>query len=335
MGTKGRGGRQQAGARRYAARCRVVWLFIGFVLVVLSVTVVDAAGAHAREAPAVARIAAAKPDGLCDSRRTFYDANERTVGNTTYLNRQLSVYEVLCTDFGKASEALPKGDVFCTLLAAAIGVEFKKDELYADGACASKAIVTHEDPAGIACGGLITLVGAVTDLAPELKAYAVAAQVACATGHSLGSWIETHAEAQAAKAVWRRGQNALKPGRCLKFVTHGFPLGDDWLATPCSRDDRGFADLPEACKIPGGAEGGADLPYSVVGIGCSAAKPVVKDVVYYGGPCNGKNLDGAGCRAALGFLCRIPRPQNPGYADPGDRAICVNRAKRIDVVLPG
>ena len=246
MGMKGRAGWHYRRAHGRTARCNSPHALILLVTTVLLSAAFGVAGAHSLKIQPVAKAGPAglKPDALCNSGRAFPDANQRTIGNTTYLNRQLSVYEVLCTDFGKASEALPKGDVFCTLLAAAIGVKFEKDELYVDGACASKAIATHEDPAGIACGGLVTLVGAVTDLAPELKGYAVAAGVACDVGHSLGNWIETQQEAQAAKAVWRRGKNALKPGKCLKFVTHGFPRGDDWLATPCSPGDRGFADLP-------------------------------------------------------------------------------------------
>ncbi|MGO9752310.1 MAG: hypothetical protein ACLP8S_17230 [Solirubrobacteraceae bacterium] len=153
---------------------------------------------------------------------------------------------MLCTDFGKTSDGLPTGDVFCTLLAAAIGEQFETDALYVDGGCAAKGIVTHADPAGLACGGLLTLVGAITDLSPELKAYALAAGLACDVGHTLGSWIETQQERQAAKAVWRTGKNALQAGQCLKFVTHGFPRGDDWLASPCASSDHGFYDLQPA-----------------------------------------------------------------------------------------
>lgn len=89
------------------------------------------------------------------------------------------------------------------------------------------------------------------------------------------------------------------------------------------------------CSLPHGAEGGFALPFSVTGIECSAAIPVVKDVIYSGGPCNGANLTGSGCRAALGFNCRIPSPTNPGYADPGDEAVCVKGNERIQVSLPG
>jgi hypothetical protein len=336
MGIKGRC------RHRVVARCArtcwraSAWASIGISLVLCAMTVgIATAQSIERQSFTRAATSSTKPDGLCNARGAFPDANEHSVGKTTYLNRQLSVYEVLCTDFGKSSEGLPKGDVFCTLLAAAIGTKFEKDELYVDGACASKSIVTHEDPAGVACGGLVTFVGAVSDLAPELKAYAAAAGVACDVGHSLGSWIETQQEAQAAKAVWRRGKNALKPGACLKFVPHGFPIGDDWLATPCSKNDRGFAYLPVACLLPHGGEGGFALEFSAVGIRCSVAFPVVKDVIHFGGPCNGKNLTGSGCRTALGFVCRVPRPARRGYVAPGDRAVCAKRTERLAFFLPG
>jgi len=132
----------------------------------------------------------ARADPICNY--GFPGASERTVGNTTYDNRQLSVFEVLCTDFGKSSGDSPTGGIFCTLYAAAVGEKFPKEGLYIDGACAAKSVETHDDPAGVACGGLVSLVGAVADLAPELKAYALGAGVACDTGHSLGPSSAAH-----------------------------------------------------------------------------------------------------------------------------------------------
>lgn len=255
--------------------------------------------------------APARADALCRSRQAFPDANERIVGNTTYLNRQLSVYEVLCTDFGRAPEAFPTGDVFCTLYAAAVGVKFKLDELYIEGACAATSIVRHENTAGIICGGFLDLIGAVATLAPELKAYAVAAGVACDIGHSLGSWIETRQEAKAAKAVWQRGRSALKPGKCLKFVHHGFPRGDDWLATPCAKTDRGFEDLqrasgPRSCpsftvnRDYGGGEVISYVFYNVheTNTTCATVRQVITDYLYGRGhplgpsPTDGASVDG-------------------------------------------
>jgi hypothetical protein len=90
-----------------------------------------------------------------------------------------------------------------------------------------------------------------------------------------------------------------------------------------------------ACSLPHGAEGGFALPYATTGVTCTAARPVVKDVSYSGGPCMGSNLTGSGCHAAHGFLCRIPSPTTPGFASPGDRAICTRGNKRITFELPG
>jgi hypothetical protein len=338
MGNKGRGRSRRVVAQVCVTRCCSAAVLILVAMAVYS-TAVGMAGARLLEPHALTKAATSlgKPDALCDSRGGFPGANERTVGNTTYLNRQLSVYEVLCTNFGKASEALPRGDVFCTLLAAAIGVKFDSDELYVGGACASKAIVTHEDRAGIVCGGLVTLVGAVTDLAPELKVYAVAAGVACDVGHSLGSWIETGAEAQAAKAVWRRGKNALEPGQCLKFVTHGPPTGDDWLATPCSKSDSGFADLAEGpkaetCSLPNGVEGGGALPFTAAGISCAGARAIISPVVHDAGPCL---LSSGGCQVQDGFVCRDLKPYIPGQIAPGDPIGCALSGVTIRFVLPG
>lgn len=90
-----------------------------------------------------------------------------------------------------------------------------------------------------------------------------------------------------------------------------------------------------ACSLAGGEEGGFALPFSATGIGCSAAIPVVKDVIYSGGPCNITNLTGAGCEAALGFVCRIPTPTTPGYISAGDMADCIKGTERIEVEVPG
>jgi len=77
------------------------------------------------------------------------------------------------------------------------------------------------------------------------------------------------------------------------------------------------------------------LSFQVTGISCEQAVPVVEDVIYSGGPCTGANLTGSGCQAVSGFLCRIPSPTTPGYADPGDIADCTNRIESIQVELPG
>jgi hypothetical protein len=77
------------------------------------------------------------------------------------------------------------------------------------------------------------------------------------------------------------------------------------------------------------------LSFRVTGIACAKAVRVVKEVIYSGGPCKGANLTGPGCHASLGFLCRIPHPESPGYASPGDTADCTSGRKRIQVQLPG
>jgi hypothetical protein len=75
--------------------------------------------------------------------------------------------------------------------------------------------------------------------APWAKGYATSAGLACAFGKPLGNWIESKSEQIAAEGV-------VRSGKCLKFATHSFPLGDSWSAVGCQPGDRGFSNLPGA-----------------------------------------------------------------------------------------
>ncbi len=66
------------------------WFLLVFVVASL-VVVVGQAAASAAPLSASARGSSATEDVLCNTPGVFPDANERSVGNTTYLNRQLSV----------------------------------------------------------------------------------------------------------------------------------------------------------------------------------------------------------------------------------------------------
>jgi hypothetical protein len=222
---------------------RLEYRAAAFLLAVLIWTASFASTAVAQAHPrSISRQTRSSPvDPLCNSKEAFPDANETTSSATTLLNRQLSVYQVICNGFGSSSTARPLGDVFCTLLAGAVGAsKFKDYQLFAEGACSVKAVVSHDDSTAILCGEVISLIGQVANLDKQLKAYALAAGLACDVGHSLGSWIESESEKQAAKGVWK--------GKCLKFVTHHFPLTDEWSATPCKHRDKGFTTLPKASK---------------------------------------------------------------------------------------
>jgi hypothetical protein len=200
-------------------------------------------------APARADVVAGLVDARCHSALTFPDAREIAHGNTTRDNRQLSVYMVLCAGFGSSAAFAPGGGVFCTLLADAIGARFARYALFADGACAARNIALRARPTATACGMLASLLTRI----PAVVGYGLAAGVACDLSQPLGTWIESLSEKHAAEAVWHKHE-------CLEFVTHHFPLGDQWSATPCALNDRGFGDLQLAARDCGPYPGGSWYP---------------------------------------------------------------------------
>lgn len=166
----------------------------------------------------------------------YPNANRVTDGGTTLFNRQASVREVDCNGFGGDAGFHVDGGIVCALTAAAIGPGFDKLSLFLDGSCSGAALAASHDVgivAGAACGMLSDLLATF----PPAKAYAVAAGVSCAFGKPLGDWIESQSEHAAAEGVFRSG-------KCLRFATHHFPVGDTWSAVPCVPGDPGFSDLP-------------------------------------------------------------------------------------------
>jgi hypothetical protein len=170
---------------------------------------------------------------LCNS--IYSGANRKTKGGVTLFNRQASVREVACNGFGGDVSFHVDGGVVCALTAAAIGPGFERLSLFVDSSCNAEQLAAGHDvgtTSGAACGMLSDLLNAFK----PAKAYAIAAGVSCAFGKPLGDWIESQSERAAAEGVFRSG-------KCLRFATHHFPVGDTWSAVPCSPSDPGFSKL--------------------------------------------------------------------------------------------
>jgi hypothetical protein len=180
----------------------------------------------------------------------FPQAHRKTIGKTTWYNRQESVRMVLCQRFGLTPSAdFPiSAGMVCGMLAAAIdavpgGQAAHRLSLFADGACSGVELAA--DPAepakyvGIACGWASDLLGALVKPAGVLGSLGCAA--APSAGHALGSLFESKHELDVAIDVMRQG-------KCIKFSPTHF--GSPWLAIRCASGDRGFSGLQLAPPPP-------------------------------------------------------------------------------------
>lgn len=179
----------------------------------------------------------------------FPGAHRKTIGRTTWYNRQESVRMVVCYRFGLTPSAdFPvSASMVCGMVAAVInaapgGQAADKLSLFADsldGACSGAELATDpSEPAkyvGIACGWASDLLGAVVKPAGVLGSFACAS--APAAGHALGVLFESKHELDVAVDVMRHR-------RCIKYSPTHF--GSPWLAVRCAAGDKGFSNLPLA-----------------------------------------------------------------------------------------
>jgi hypothetical protein len=89
-----------------------------------------------------------------------------------------------------------------------------------------------------------------------------------------------------------------------------------------------FPTTTRSCSIPGGAEGGADLPFTTAGLTCTQGRPVVTGGFRASGPCGTSK---SGC-AVHGFTCRLT---SPGRAQPGSQITCRRGTQEVRFRLPG
>lgn len=238
------GGRTRPGVLIFA----VILLAVG----ILTMPLVPRIGSIAR--------AASKSPPPCQS--AFPNARSKTIGKTTWYNRQESVRMVICGGFGlEPSADFPmSSSMVCGLLAQVIGKGSDRLGIYADGACSSADLARDpKEPVkylSAACSWLSDLLGL------AIKPAGALAGLACTTAPSAGNYLgdvfESGHELDVAIDVMRHG-------RCIKYSPTHF--GSPWLAEPCADGDRGFSTLPifrPATPVPGGGgaisggSGGAD-----------------------------------------------------------------------------
>ncbi len=170
----------------------------------------------------------------------FPHAASKTIGKTTWYNRQRSVEYVVCGSFGlQPSADFPvTADFVCALVSQAIDTRAERLSLFTDGACSADAVASSpREPAtyvGIACSWASDLLEKVARPAGVIAGLGCTA--APAVGNSLGGVLESKHELDVAADV-------VGKGKCLKYSPTHF--GSSWLAVTCSPADPGFANLPE------------------------------------------------------------------------------------------
>jgi len=182
----------------------------------------------------------------------FPQAHSKSIGRTTWYNRQESVRQVVCYHFGLTPSAdFPvSAGMVCGIVGAVIdsvpGGQAHKLSLFADGldgACSGVELAADpSEPAkyvGIACGWASDLLGAL------VKPAGVLGSIGCATapsvGHALGNIFESKHELDVAIDV-------IQHNKCIKYSPTHF--GSAWLADKCASGDKGFSSLPLAPASP-------------------------------------------------------------------------------------
>jgi hypothetical protein len=180
---------------------------------------------------------AAKSPPPCQA--AFPNARAKTIGKTTWYNRQESVRMVICGGFGlEPSADFPvSASMVCGLLSQAIGKGSDKLGIYADGTCSAADLASDpkepvkylsaacswgSDLVGIAIKPLGTLLGLGCTLAPS-------------AGHALGGVFESKHELDVARDV-------MNEGKCIKYSPTHF--GSPWVTEACADGDKGFTTLP-------------------------------------------------------------------------------------------
>ena len=182
----------------------------------------------------------------------FPDARSKTIGRTTWYNRQESMRMVVCYHFGlEPSADFPiSASMVCSVLSQAIEVRSEGLSLFVDGACSGADLASDpsepEKYVAAACDWASAVLGVVaTPVAGGLGSLGCA--IAPSVGHSLGGIWESGHELGVATDV-------VQHGRCIKYSPTHF--GSPWLAVACARGDQGFSALPRVGQGGSGSNQG-------------------------------------------------------------------------------
>lgn len=176
----------------------------------------------------------------------FPNARSKTIGRTTWYNRQESMRQVLCYRFGlEPSADFPvSAGMICGMLAEVIGHGIAETlGLFTTGACSGAEIAS-------APGEPTKYISAACSWASALLK-SVPAALGCtftpSAGTALGSLFESKHEFDVAVDITRHG-------KCIKYSPTHF--GSPWLAIDCTPDDPGFSELSLAPAGSGGVKDG-------------------------------------------------------------------------------
>ena len=182
---------------------------------------------------------AAKKRRTPPCRAAFPGARRKTIGKTTWYNRQESVRMVLCYRFGlEPSAHFPiSSAMVCGILAQVIGRRAPRLGVFVDGVCSTADLANDpKEPVkyiSAACTWASDVLGALAKPAGVLGS--LGCTLAPPAGRFLGSMFESKHEFDVAVDVIRRG-------KCIKYSPTHF--GSPWLSAHCADRDKGFATLP-------------------------------------------------------------------------------------------
>lgn len=186
----------------------------------------------------------------------FPEAHSKTIGRTTWYNRQESVRMVLCYRFGlePGADFPVSAGMVCGMLATVIGHGISENlGLFTTGACSGAEIASDPTEPTKYIGAACSWASALLKSVPA----ALGCTFAPSAGHWLGGMFESKHELDVAVDI-------VQHGKCIKYSPTHF--GSSWLAVDCAPGDPGFANLPLAPtgsgnvggSSPGSGSGSAD-----------------------------------------------------------------------------
>lgn len=181
--------------------------------------------------------ASSKPAPPCQT--AFPDARSKTIGKTTWYNRQEGVRMVLCNRFGlEPSADFPiSAGMVCNVLSQVIGGYSRNLGLFIDGSCSGADIASSpKEPVkyiSVVCGWASDLLEIARPQIGKLAA------IGCATAPSIGTGLGAALES---KHEFDVAVDVISHNMCIKYSPTHF--GSPWVTEACASGDKGFQTLP-------------------------------------------------------------------------------------------